>query len=437
MVRTMFLIVAVALSAAAQTGTAADISPALPVIPDHTFKLTDYGGVGDGTTFNTDAFTKAIAAVAQQGGGRLIVPEGVFLTMPFALTSHLDLHLEAGAVIQFPDKLEAYGLPTDPSEATPEQMTDLKTKWPSLISGHNLTDVAITGDGAIDGGGKPWWPLSAKGAGGKQHTPYGNDRPVMLNITDCQRLHIAGVTIRNSPRYNLAPTLCHDVLVENVTITAPAHAPNTDAIDPMACDNVLIRNCVLDVGDDNVAIKAIEGPCFNILVENCRCLHGHGISIGSETYKGIHDVTVRDCTFEGTTNGIRIKSARDRGNDLRNFEFSDITMKDVGIAISINMYYMDRTGSRERTPMDVTASTPFLHHVVLSHVTASGSQTAGDITGLPESAVQDVVFNDVNISAVHGMVVKDAQKIVFKNVAINAVEGEPFTSEYADVNWDK
>jgi polygalacturonase len=435
MYRAVLITLAVALSAAAQTKPSAEISPAQPVIPDRAFNLTDYGGNGDGKTFNTDAFTKAIAAISGQGGGRLIVPKGVFLTMPFVLTSRLDLHLEAGAVIQFPNKLEAYGLPSDPSEATAEQMSDLKTKYPSLISGKDLTDLAITGEGAIDGGGAPWWPLSGKG--GRQHTPYGNDRPVLLTIINGRRIHFAGVTFRNSPRYNLAPTLCRDILIENVTITAPSRGPNTDAIDPMACDTVLIRNCVLDVGDDNVAIKAIEGPCSNILVENCRCLHGHGISIGSETYKGIHDVTVRDCTFNGTTNGIRIKSARDRGNDLRNFEFSNITMNNVGVAISINMYYMDRTGSRERTPMEVTPSTPVLRNVLVSHVTATGGQTAGDITGLPESAIEDVVLSDVNISAVHGMVVKDAQKITFKNVSINASEGEPFTSEFAEVNWDK
>jgi polygalacturonase len=439
MYRATITILAAALSAAVAFGAdkPVQVRPALPVIPDNRLSLTEFGAVGDGKTMNTEAFAKAMAAVTARGGGRLDVPEGTFLTMPFALTSHLDLHLEAGAVIQFPSDLKSYGLPADPSKATPNQMSDLKTRYPSLISGSDLTDVAITGEGAIDGGGAPWWPLSVKGPGGKPHTPYGNDRPVLLRLTNGKRLHIQGVTIRNSPRYNLAPTLCHDVLIEDVHILAPGKAPNTDAVDPMACDTVLIRNCVLDVGDDNVAIKAIEGPSFNIVVENCRCLHGHGISIGSETYKGIHDVTVRNCSFNGTTNGIRIKSARDRGNQIGNFDFSNITMTDVGTALSINMYYMDKTGQQDRETMDVTASTPVLRHVVVTNVTAVDCTNAGDIIGLPERTIQDVTLNNVKISAVHGMTVQDAEQVNFNNVSIMAREGEGVTSEYAQVNWGK
>jgi polygalacturonase len=426
MLRQIVLLVVISLPL--RGALAADVNPAQPSIPDHQFDLANFGGVGDGKTPNTDALTKAVAAVAAAGGGHLNIAKGVYLTFPFALTSHMDLHLEADAVIQFPNNVAAYGLVSAP---TTQQISDLKDKIPALVGGTDLTDVSITGSGAIDGGGAGWWALSPRDRAGSAHTAYGNSRPKLVVFTNCQRLLIQGVTLRNSPMYELVPKLCKDVTIDGVHIAASAHGPNTDAIDPMACDNVLISDCDLDVGDDDVAIKAIEGPCTNILVENCRCLHGHGISIGSETYKGIHDVTVRDCSFDGAANGIRIKSARDRGNDLYNFTFSNITMKNVGIAITLNMYYMDKIGGRDRAIRPVTASTPRLHGVHIENVTVTNAQTAGDIIGLPESDIKDVTFSNVTITAAKGMVVRDAQGIVFDHVTIKAATGDAITTEFA------
>lgn len=421
----------------ARTGVAwGDVNPALPTIPNRQFSLLDFGGVGDGRTWNTQAFDQAVAWIRTVGGGRLIVPNGTFLTKPFTLTSRIDLHLEAGAVIQFPSDMAAYDLPADPADASAEQLKALRTNTPALIWGDDLTDVAITGEGIIDGGGAVWWPL-IPGADGKGHTAYGDNRPKLVSIARSQRVHVQGVTIRNSPMYEMVARGCGDVLIEEAHINASSKGPNTDAIDPIACRNVLIRDCDLDVGDDNVAIKAIGGPTSDVLVENCRCKHGHGISIGSETYGGIHDVTVRDCTFDGTSNGIRIKSARDRGNDLYNFAFSNIVMRDVGTAITINMYYMDKSGSGRRVSKPVTASTPRLHGVRIDNVAVTGAQNAGDIIGLPESDVLDVKLSNVSIAAEKGMTVRDARGVVFTNVRITAEEGEPIASDHADLTINK
>lgn len=405
-----------------------------PAIPARQFNLRDFGAAGDGKTYDTQAFTKAVAAIADAGGGRLDVPPGTYLTLPFSLTGKMDLHLESGSLIQFPADITAYGLPADRDDATDEQMDMLNKKMPALISGRDATDISITGGGVIDGGGSAWWALSSPDADGTRHTSYGNSRPKLIVLTNCRRVHIQGVTIRNSPMYELVPTLCHDVLIDNVRITAYEHGPNTDAIDPMACDNVVIRGCYLDVGDDNVAVKAIQGPCTNILVENCQCLHGHGISIGSETYQGIHNVTVCNCTFDGTTNGIRIKSARDRGNDLYGFSFTNITMKNVANAISINLYY---AGPKERRTMPVTKSTPVLRDVTIRGVTVTNANNAGEITGLPESVIRNVTFDGVHISANKGFKVTDAAQIIFHDVTITAKTGKPFTQEFAEVEWEK
>jgi polygalacturonase len=417
----------------AGVAAAGDISPALPVIPSRSFNLTDFGGVGDGKTLNTEAINKAMAAITAAGGGQLVIPKGVFLTLPFKLVSQMDLHLDAGATLKFPESFAAYDLP-DPGHASPEQLTAVASKYPALIGGEGISDVAITGGGTIDGSGAIWWN---RGPNGERlgMPPY--PRPKMILITHGNRIHLQGVTLINSPMYHVMPVQCQDVLIEEVHILAPAFSPNTDAIDPNASDRVLIRKCELDEGDDNVAIKAIGGPAQNVLVEDCQCKHGHGISIGSETYGGIQHVTVRRCTFDGTVNGIRIKSARDRGNILGDFSFSHITMKDVGTAIDINLYYHDKEGSRNPTTRPVTRTTPTLSGVHIDHVTVTDAKIAGDIVGLPESVVSDVSLSDVQIGCTTGFTVRDARGVVFKNVVISPQHGEALACDHADVAWSK
>src|SRR5262249_207835 len=146
------------------------------------------------------------------------------------------------------------------------------------ISGHDLHDVAITGSGIVDGAGAMWWAWSER-ASRAQPGRLVYPRPKMVVIEGCQRLHISGVTLRNSPMFHLVPRKVSDLVIEDVKIRAPLNAPNTDAIDPSDCSNVLIRKCDIDVGDDDVVIKS---GGHDILVEDCTIHHGHGLSIGSE-----------------------------------------------------------------------------------------------------------------------------------------------------------
>jgi polygalacturonase len=212
-----------------------EIVAALPVIPDAKFNLADFGGVGDGKTFNTDAFKSAIAAIEKAGGGHLIVAAGTYKTLPFTLTSHLDLHLEPGAVIKAPATFKDYGLP-DPNDPLPEPAAGAASGGgrgrgrgagfvAPLITGNNLTDVAITGDGTIDGSGAVFWAWSDKHA---RMYPPGRRivfRPHLMVFTGMQRLHIDGITLTNSPMYHIVPSGT-DMLFENIRIVAPFDAPN-------------------------------------------------------------------------------------------------------------------------------------------------------------------------------------------------------------------
>jgi polygalacturonase len=434
---------------------AADSSPdpivaAPPVIPDAKFNLADFGGVGDGKAFNTDAFKSAIAAIAKAGGGHLIVNAGTYKTLPFTLTSHLDLHLEPGATIKAPSTFADYGIP-DPNEPLP---TPAAGEAPAggrgrgrggfggprvapLISGSNLTDVAITGDGTIDGSGAIFWAWSDKHA---RMYPPGRRivaRPHLIVLNGVDRLHIDGITLANSPMYHLVPTGT-DMLIENVRVVAPSDAPNTDAIDP-AGTRIVIRNCEIDNGDDNVAVHA---GSRDVLIEDIICLHGHGISVGSGTRAGLVHMIVRRCTFDGTDNGLRIKSFRGNGGEVHDITYSDITMKNVRRPFDINMLYHGNdptpwgdVGPREAQPGE-TQNLPNFHDIHVSNLTVTKSPLAGRILGLPELMAHDITFTNVKIEAVRGFLVQDGKGIVFDHVQITPKTGEALVLDNGSVTWN-
>ena len=193
----------------AKTAPQAEITAALPVIPPGKFNFADYGAVGDGKTLNTAAFQKAVAAIEKAGGGHLIVPAGVYKTLPFTLTSHMDLHLDPGAIIKAPDTFEEYGIP-DPNKATPTPPVrgrGAMGRPAALIScASGTTDLAITGSGVIDGSGAMFWLWSTKAAlryaPGRGTVP----RPMLVVLPGVERLHVDGVTLTNSPSFHLAPS---------------------------------------------------------------------------------------------------------------------------------------------------------------------------------------------------------------------------------------
>jgi polygalacturonase len=419
-----------------------EIVAALPSIPDAKFNVKDYGAVGDYKAMNTDAFKKAIEAIKQAGGGHLIVPAGTYKTLPFVLVSHMDLHLEAGAVIKAPNNFKEYGLP-DPNEAPTSQPAGRGgrgglggARLAPLISGRDLTDVAITGPGTIDGSGQRFWAWSDKAA---RLYPEGRaivQRPYLVNITNVQRLHIDGVTLTNSPMFHLVPEGT-DLLIENIRIVAPSDAPNSDAIDPRG-ERIVIRNCEIDTGDDNVAIHT---PSKDILIEDLTCLHGHGISVGSGTRGGLSHVIVRRCTFNGTDNGLRLKSYRGAGGELQDIWYTDITMRNVRRPFDINMLY----NGNANTPTDVgpraaegqpTNSIPNFHDIHVTNLTVVKSPVAGRILGLPEQMAHDIVFKNVKVQSDRGFLVQDAKGITFENVEIKTGVGDPLVTDNATVKWN-
>jgi polygalacturonase len=424
-----------------------EIVAARPVIPDAKFNLLDFGAVGNGKTFNTDAFKKAVAAIEQAGGGHLIVPAGTYKTLPFTLTSHMDLHLEPGSVIKAPETFADYGLP-DPNQplppgSPPRNGGGRRPGGPGgggfgrgglrpLITGENITDVSVTGSGTIDGSGAEFWMWSDKAA---RRYPPGRrvvSRPHLITFNGVKRLLFDGVTLKDAPMYELVPS-GDDMTFQNLRIVAPSDSPNTDAIDPSG-HRIVIRDCEIDNGDDNVALH--DGSS-DILVEGLTCLHGHGISVGSGTRRGLSHVVVRNCTFDGTDNGLRIKSYRGGGGEVKDFLYYNITMKNVRRPFDINMRYNGNAGlatdvgPREAEPGQTNAI-PNFHDIHIKNLTVTRSPIAGRIVGIPEMMPNAITFTNVKIQADRGFLVQDAKDgIVFDNVQIAVALGEPVVTANA------
>ena len=376
----------------------------------------DYGAAADGQTNDQQAIQAAIDSCATAGGGTVYLYSGTFLSAPIFLKTNISLRLDSDAVLlatQNPDDYQRQ-----------PWMPDIGRSILSLVnSGSGETDVTITGSGTIDGNGAWWW---------QNHL---DNRPRLVTFYRNQRMLVEGVTLTNSPSMHLVPARSQDIVIRNVNIVAPADSPNTDGIDPGDSRNVDISNCTIDVGDDNIAIKAGHiDPAHpgesgaDITVSNCSFLNGHGMSIGSETLGGVKRVTVDGCTFRGTLSGIRIKSNRSVGGEVAFLNYRNITMENVKNPIFLSGYYPDNTIPPPFTdpPQDVTDTTPNYHDIAIENVNATGTTNpAGKIIGVPEMPIQGLLLNNVTISSVPtGLWLRNVS-VTLNNVTIQPRSGPP------------
>ena len=388
-----------------------------------------FGAKGDGTTKDTAAIQAAIDKCAQGPRsaaknaktwepGVVILSAATYLTAPIVLKSGVVLRLEKGATLLGSPDIADYPKVTFARNPTVQ----------ALVSAVNAEDVAIQGEGTIDGNGKVWWDyiVGAKDAG-----VLGNDHPRPFGVVFDHTRHVRmeGVTVQNSGMWQIVPYYADDVVLRNLRILAPK-SPNTDAIDPFSSSNIVIDHVFSSTGDDNVAIKSgainspgPDAPSINITITDCTFENGHGLSIGSEIAGGVQNVHAERIHFKGTDQGIRIKSARDRGNDVSNLSFTDITMQDVKTAILITEYYPHPAPAGEVPAEPVGRLTPKFHNITIENVTATGSNSAGTIVGLPESPVQGLTLKNVHIAAKTGLV------IAYANVAMDDVTVKPETGD--------
>ena len=403
-----------------------------------TFNVRNFGATGEGKAFDTVAIQKALDA-CQTSGGIVEFPSGIYLCQPLTLRNQTTVQLDPGATLQAgTNQMDFMKTPGDWLKARGSDFIP-------LLSGQDLTNVTLTGGGVIDGAGQVWWGEAEKA---RQIRPgYTLPRPNLVVLERCENVRVENITLQNSPKFHLVPMNCEDVVISNVTILAPEHAANTDAIDPSG-RRILITRCKLDVGDDNVAIKAgrkTPGRDFeseDIAVTDCVFLHGHGMSIGSETAGGVRNVTVKNCTFNDTENGLRIKSDSRRGGLVENITYDNITMSNVNPAITLTCVYQQNSAGDARPVSGATAGPaagsgshiPVYRNIRIANLTATCPKAAGLILGLPESCISNVVLENVKISAARSFEIRNAKAIRLQRVSVRAAQGNPFLLENAGVS---
>jgi polygalacturonase len=362
----------------------------LPTIPVATFNVTSYGAVGDGRTDNTTALQAALTAAGAAGGGTVTVPAGTFLSGPIVIGSSTRLELSAGAVLKM--------LP----------MASYPAGGTAFITSTGTThDIAITGAGTIDGQGQDWWDAFALDS-----TIL---RPQEVNLGHVTRVQISGIRLQNPPEEHIWVKSDTNVTITGITIstlavTGKAAPKNTDGVDVTA-NGMFFCNNNIAAGDDNIAMSG-----SNLYVAYSTFGVGHGCSIGSITQNGVSALTVDHVTFNGTTSGIRMKSARDRGGLVQNLTYSNITMTNVPNPVFITSYYPTLpTDPTTDTAMAITATTPHWQNITIRNLVATGSTNGGILWGLPEAKISTLVFDNVKIQATTGMEIFHATGISFTN----------------------
>jgi polygalacturonase len=424
------------IAAPGELAAAAEAAPAQGA--KYVFEVTEFGATPDGRTLCTSAIQSAIDACAKAGGGKVVVPPGRFLTGPLFLKSNLEFEIVAGATLLGSTNFSDYRTIQGRWEGLDRKI------FASLLTGDGIENVTITGNGTLDGQGSVWWDAhrktmalrQAKGLIGREpENPPGSPlpwpRPRMINLYRSKNVRISGLSIVNSPSWNVHPVLCEKVCIDGLTIINPVTSPNTDGIDPESCRNVIISNCYISTGDDCIVIKSgykyqKENPytvCENIVITNCVFGKGHGgVAIGSETAGGVRNLVASNCVCDGTTRGLYIKTARGRGSVIEDVRADNWTMRNLSeAAIAVSLIY-EPTDADDAMPVDET--TPTVRNIHFSRVTATNVPHAIVIQGLPESPIQNLTLSDVAVnSSGFGATCARVRGMAFDSILVNPDAG--------------
>ncbi len=453
-----------------------------PQIPAREINIADFGGVGDGVTLNSEAFADAIDVLVQNGGGRLVVPTGVWLTGPITLKDNIDLHIKPDAVLLFSTDRDLY-----PIVETVFEGLDTK-RCLAPINADGAKNIAITGGGTIDGNGDSWrqvkkskmapsnWKKLVKSGGFTNekgdiwypdstsfrgsivsdafNVPQGLEteeewnsvktylRPVLIGLKNCENVLLEDCLFQNSPCWNIHPLMCKNVIINNITVRNPWYSQNGDGLDVDSCENVLVINSSFDVGDDAICIKSGKDedgrrrakPCSNLIVDNCIVFHGHGgFVVGSEMSGGVQNISVTDCRFLGTDVGLRFKSCRGRGGVVENIRIKDIVMMNIPTEpLLFDLHYGGKSAVEaaadgmtafdvEYVPADET--TPQFRNIHISDIVCSGAARAMYFNGIPEKNIENIVVENCEIISDKGADLRYSTNVVLRNVNITQKEG--------------
>jgi len=416
-----------------------------PVFPKRDFHLSRYGASGDGQADCSNAFRDAIAACSKAGGGRVVVPVGSFLTGAIHLQNNVNLHVSSGATIKFQQ---------DPKRYLPVVFTRWEgmelLNYSPFIYAFEQENIAITGQGTLDGqaNSEAWWPWNGRTQYGwrggdpnqrkargllvemiERDVPvservFGGGhylRPQFIQPYRCKNVLIEGVTIKNSPMWEIHPVLCQNVTVQRVKISS--HGPNNDGCDPESCTDVLIKDCYFDTGDDCIAIKSgrnadgrrLNAPTENVIIQGCQMKDGHGgITVGSEISGGVRNLFAENCHLDSPNldHALRVKNNAMRGGLLENFYFRNIQVGQVAhAAITIDFNYEEG---------DKGKFIPVVRNFAVRNLKSGKSKYALDVQGFKHAPIfnlslEDCIFENVAAASI----VKNVEGLKLRNVHIN------------------
>ena len=422
--------------------------PDIPVFRDYSVSITDFGAQSNSGVMCTDAIRAAIKHVHESGGGRVVFPEGRFLTGPIHFMDNVELHLERGCVLEFSEKFEDY-LPVVESV-----LAGIKCYSCShLIYGNRVKNIALTGEGVLDGHGRVWdWmkkhqpgmqDLMLKGAACAPMSERVYDkeemgvRPRFLQLQHCENVLIEGVTFTNSPTWTVHPVFSKYVTVRNITIKNAIDAPNSDGINFEACKCCVMYDCYVDTGDDAICIKAGRGrdawswncPCEDIEVWGITGVFGRGcVTIGSETSAGINNIYIHDCTFGNREMGVNLKTMKGRGGYIKNIDFENLHF-DIArrVAIKISFRYDAEPLDDQSAPV---TDVPDLEGISVENVSCGLSGIALLIQGLDGYPLKEIYLKNIDITSHNAANIVDVCGLYMENVNITPTNEIPTDIKY-------
>lgn len=449
------------------------ISVKEPVFKNATYYVKDFGAVADGKTINTNAIAKAITTCNTNGGGKVIITAGKWITGPIELLSNVNLVVEKNAMLQFSDNHSLY-----PIIKAGKNSTSLTPASP--IYAYDASNIAITGEGTIDGAGdswrpvkkskvsegvwsrlitsggivsndgKIWWPsvdamngedylknIKGKSTKPEDYLPARDFlRPYMVFFVGCSNILLDGIRLQNSPKFIFYPSRCNNLIIRNTNVYNDWWAQNGDGIDISACKNVAIYNTTVSVGDDAICMKSSgtnansdDANLENVLIANCTVYRGHGgFVIGSNTDGGMKNIFVTNCMFNGTDIGVRVKSNSGRGGRVQQIYVDSINMFNIiNEAILFDTYYEDVVAGKEKKDVQTTAKdkVPEFMNFTISNVSCKKAKVGIYMNGLEYMPVHDIQFKNVFLQTDKSMEINYAKNITGINVVFDSKKNNP------------
>ena len=380
-----------------------------------TINVKELGAAGDGVSDDTGFIQAAIMACPPKS--RVLIPKGKYSITSIFLKSGINLEIAKDAELlaqtdrnrfaKFPGMIESYDEQDEYNLGTWEG--NPLPMFAGIITGIGVSDVKVYGEGTINGCASHdnWWH--------NEKVMVGAFRPRMLFLNRCERIQVQGLTICNSPAWNIHPYFSNDLIFSNLNIQNPQKSPNTDGLDPESCKNVEILGVHFSLGDDCIAVKSgkvymgkkYKTPSENIHVYQCLMENGHGaVTVGSEIGAGVRSMVVEKCRFSHTDRGLRIKTRRGRGKDsiLDEIVFRDIEMDHVMTPFTANAFYFcDPDGRTEyvqsRNVYPVDDNTPEMRRFLFENIHAVNCHVAAAFfEGLPEQKIEKIEMRNCSIS---------------------------------------